>query len=471
MNNVVKIVRECSLRNLSGWSINSLLIHYCSLIPHVHSGVPLPLAAYQVSICVIDNPTLSVEIKDVFRNKLEKHQIFVVLNRVMQQLKPSILIYPSQNAVYKLDSDNVRSHLFMQALREVGARILETQKTLHDYTVKQVRVLFGSVQPAEVKQPMKSPDKPKPEAHIKPLMDTLRHAQKSAPSTISVISMTGVAKSISEELQFEADKQLESTTDSKKEEDIPLMKPSLSSILSLCTSLDDDEQTETVRPEPIDPYAVKNSASTEKTVLPRHGNHTFSYRSGKHTDVSDRHQEYEEHEDHNIYFSSSDQIDKDLFHIPYNIKYQFENYEGVDDGYFTTDEIKIIIEAINVTRHTLLVMDYAEELEKPYDPPRRNMEDHPQENYESMEYTYDHGDDDRSQLAYGSMHYDDGGLSEEQHYPHQVDKSIDNPSHSLLGEGSYFGRPRRNPIEIPDRKRKLPLLHPPHLSKRKPPFM
>ena len=165
-----------------------------SLITHVHKGAPLPITAYQVSVCMVDNSTMSHQMRDVFRETMDKKKIFITLSKVLEQLKPSIAIYPSQDAVYKLDSDNVRSHLFMQALREVGARILEPHRHGQDYTVKQARVLFGSVlmaeptPPAQPAQPaLKSPIKIQNISGVKTVI-------QSSPSAIPVVNIAGIVK-------------------------------------------------------------------------------------------------------------------------------------------------------------------------------------------------------------------------------------------------------------------------------------
>ena len=188
---------------------------------------------------------MSHQMLDVFRHTMEKSVIFVTLSEILDQLKPSIRIYPSQDAVYKLDGDNVRSHLFMQALREIGAHILEPYRAGQDYTVKHARILFGALLPSPTKQ-QPSPTKP-----------------LKTSATIS-----SVVKS-------------EPNVDDAESGEVKL---SLSQVLAtpVLKNLDSGLEAASVRPAPIDPYAVKGSG-IESSVQrrPKRGNHSFSYRTSR----------------------------------------------------------------------------------------------------------------------------------------------------------------------------------------------
>ena len=235
------------------------------------------------------------------------------------------------------------------------------------------------------------------------------------------------------------------------------------------------------RPEPIDPYNVNEPEVTKHTKRPRRGNHTFSYRSGRHPDNkhSYRPDDYED-SDGNVYLSSPDSIHSDIFHIPYNIKYQMEEYDGCEDGYFQGREIMMIQEAINATRHeTTIHYDYEQDDDRDsYDARHyQGSYDHearPSErgNYESMEY--EGMEYDRPNMAYAAMKYDDDqrrydSSSRYEDPAYDVYRDNDMRTSTLEPTEAAYGRPRRmHPLE--DRKRKAPLL-PTIPAKRKPPYM
>ena len=436
---------------------------FFSLIAQVHRGQTLPESEYLLSVCVLDNSDIS----DLYAQNLTLSQAFLSIQEVLRHMKPQLRLLPSQDSMYKIESDLVKAHLFMQALREIGAQILEPRHEGNDYTVQQARKLFAASR--KKNQPAPGYIAPKT-SHISPKTNHIsKNTSHISPKTNHISknhtsSNTGhispKANHISPKMShispntshislknsnISPKMSTQSSPRSPRKLSPRVQSPRMSSLRksphAANHSYDIDEREERYRPdERPKPIQLYEETQDQTIRRPRRGKHDFSYRN-------QRYDKMEEEEEEEIVFSLQE-IDKDMFHIPYNIKYCLNDKEDSDHNYYTKEQVHFIIEAINVTRsgqkqHTYMnnhpdekgYDDYHKEKdyhgytnEKKY----HSMSDHPEERDQFVGQDSDKGHLTRMGQHTDMAHHTDIGHSSNMD---QYRKMVESPQ-SYVGHGS-----------------------------------